>query len=224
MYYRLVWALTLIAFPVALVLFAFSSCDVRKRSEKKACKAGDVEQCLYVGKYYEDKQGGLVGFAMSHADTAIAYYFQACKLKSATGCERMLYVFKHGEQAKNLSTELADMADALINACAERVTGACDQLAAFMDERDWVANRSAIAFEQRCDTGNGEACYRLGTMHAHDLGGLHNVLEEILPLYEKACAAKVENACELAQAYRDEQAKRAAAGSGSAGSDSGSAR
>ena len=223
MYYRLGAGAMLVAFPIALIIFAFSSCNLRKRSEKKACKAGEVQQCLYVGKYYEDKLGGIISFLMSHADTSVAYYFEACKLKSATGCERMMDVFKHGEQAKNLSTERTDMADALINACAERVTGSCDLLEAFMGEGDWVATRSARAFEQRCDRGSADACYRLGALHAHNLGGLHNITEEILPLYEKACAAQVENSCELAQAYRDVQASRAAqAGSGSGSDGSGS--
>jgi len=107
----------IIAFPIALVLFAFSSCDVRKRSEKHACKAGKLEQCLDVAQYYDNKQGGIISFLMSHADTAIAYYFEACKLQSSIGCDRMMYVFRHGEQAKNLSTDLGQMADALIDAC-----------------------------------------------------------------------------------------------------------
>jgi TPR repeat protein len=98
-----------------------------------------------------------------------------------------------------------------------------------MDGREWVENRSVIAFKSRCDGGNAEACYRLGAMSAHNLGGQHNYLDDVLALYEKACAGKVENACELAQAYRDEKAKREAAtsagsGTGSSGSDAGSAQ
>ena len=50
-------------------------------------------------------------------------------------------------------------------------------------------------------------------MHGKNLGGLHNNLEEVLPLYDKACASHVENSCERAKAYRDEQAKRGATGS-----------
>ncbi len=205
----LVWG-PIIVFPFALIIFAFSGCEIRKRSEKAACRSGNVEKCLQVGKYYDDKQGGLIAFLMSHADTSMVYYLEACKLKSSTGCERLVYIFDHGEQAKNLSVPLTEIADALINACTERVSGGCAQLDTFMGARDWVAARSAGAFKQRCDAGNNEACYRLGKLHGHNLGGLHNIIEEVLPLYEKACAAQVENACELVQAYRAQQAKLAA--------------
>ena len=102
------------------------------------------------------------------------------------------------------------MADVLIDACVERVSGGCKELQAFMDGTDWVANRSAIAFEQRCNSGNLDACYWLGVLHMRNLGGQRNVIEEALPLYEKACTAKIENSCELAQAYRD---RRSGAGS-----------
>src|SRR5450432_3092723 len=201
-YYRIVLTVVLVAFPIALLIFAFSSCSLRKRSEKRACKAGNVEMCLEVGKFYEDKQGGIIAFLMSHADTSTAFYYEACKLKSATGCERMLYVYEHGEQAKNSSIEPTEVADVLIDACVERVSGGCKELDAYMQGTDWVANRMAIAFKRRCDSGNLDACYRLGALHGHELGGQHNVIDEVLPLYEKACTAKIENSCELAQAYR----------------------
>src|SRR5512143_3660886 len=103
--WRVTFTATIILFPIALIIFAFSGCNVRKRSEKRACKAGKVEQCLYVGKYYEDKGMGLIPFLMSYNDDAIAYYTRACKLKSGAGCERMLHLLDHGaDQAKNLST------------------------------------------------------------------------------------------------------------------------
>src|SRR4051812_36860208 len=74
--------ITLVAFPVALLIFAFSGCDVRLRSEKKACRGGELARCLEVGKFYEDRADGILGFLMSNADTAVAYYHRACKLKS----------------------------------------------------------------------------------------------------------------------------------------------
>jgi TPR repeat protein len=217
LYRRIVFGITLVAFPIALLLFAFSSCEVRKRSEKQACRAGDVAQCLYVGKYYEDKQDGIIGFLMSNADTAIANYYQACKLKSPVGCDRMMYLLAHSDQAKNLSTELTDIADALIDACTARVRGACDQLWAYMNGSDWVANRSAAAFEVRCNGGIGEACYRLGRMRGQSLGGMQNVLPEMIRLYDKGCASGSQEACSGAKDYRAEQARRgiqAEAGSG----------
>jgi TPR repeat protein len=218
-YRRFVFALTLVTFGVVLVIFAFSSCEVRKRSEKRACRNGDVEECLYVGRYYEAKADGIIGFAMSNADTAIANYYRACRLKSAVGCERMMYLMSHSDQAKNLSTELTDIADALIEACAARVDGGCLQLWDYMDGRDWVGNRSAIAFERMCNAGTGEACYRLGRMHGQNLGGQHNVLEEVVPIYEKGCANGSKDACNSAQEYRDVRVQRATEAQPGTGSD-----
>lgn len=204
-----IFYLTLIAFVVGLVVFAFSGCELRQRSAKRACRAGDVAQCLHVGKYYEDKAPGIIGFLLSHADTSVAYYYRACRLESATGCERMLYVLRHSEQAKNLSTDEAAMADALIGSCADRVSGTCDQLWSFMDGTDWAENRSAIAFDKRCTAGNGQACYLLGRMHSQNLGGQRNISEQVLSLYDKACTAGLQDGCTAARSYRTVQAKRA---------------
>jgi TPR repeat protein len=209
-YRQIVFLITLVAFPIALVIFASSGCDLRKRSEKQACRNGEVQHCLEVGKYYEDRDDGIIGFLMSNADTAITNYYQACRLKSPVGCERMLYLRTHSDQAKNQSTEDADVADALIDGCIARVAGSCDGLWTFMKGSDWVAIRSAAAFERRCTAGDGEACYRFGRMHGQNLGGQRNTLEEVLPIYDRGCASGSSDACQSAQNYRVEQAKRVA--------------
>jgi TPR repeat protein len=178
MYGQIVLAITLVAFPIALVIFGFSGCDLRKRSEKKACRNGEVQHCLDLGKYYEDRDDGIIGFLLSNADTAITNYYRACRLKSPVGCERMMYLRAHSDQAKNQSTVDADVADALIDGCIARVAGSCDALWTFMKDSDWVANRSASAFDRRCTAGDGEACYRFGRMHGQALGGQGNTLEE----------------------------------------------
>jgi len=220
--YWFVFKITLVIFPIALLVCAFSFCEVRKRSEKQACRGGDVARCVEVGKYYEAKADGILGFLMSHADTAIANYYRACKLKSSVGCERMVYMLGHSEQARNLSTEQTDMADALIDACGANVTDACTQLFTFMDQGDWVAKRSAMAFEQRCNTtGEGQACFILARLHVLDLGGEHNVLEEVLALYDKACKGGIADGCNGAQIYRAAQARRAAQSSGTDATGSG---
>jgi TPR repeat protein len=209
-YRRVLFYLTMVTFFVALVMYAFSGCELRKRAQKRACRAGDVAACLAVGKYYEDKPLGLVSFAMSYSDTSIAHYYQACKRKSATGCERMLHVLDKSEQAKNLSTDVTAIADALIAACSDRVDGVCDELWSFMSDRDWAQNRTAAAFDQRCAAGNGQACYLFGRMHGQGLGGQRNVAEEVIPLYDKACATGIADGCKYAHDYRAEQARRTA--------------
>ncbi len=116
---------------------------------------------------------------MSYSDLAVSYYHRACKLESAAGCEHMVSVFEHGaDAARNSSTSLTEMADALIASCTASVKGAREQLFAFGDGRDWVYARSGDAFETKCSAGTTEACYWLAKLHTHNvgrwpLGGVH---------------------------------------------------
>jgi len=124
---RLVLTATLVLLPLAVLLFLFSfvSCDVRMRTEKRGCRAGTAAECVTVGVFYEGKGGGPISFLMSYSDLALSYYHRACKLESAAGCEHMVAVFEHGaEAARNPSTSLTEMADALIESCAASVKGA----------------------------------------------------------------------------------------------------
>jgi TPR repeat protein len=200
-----------ICFPIALVIFGFSSCSLRKRSEKRACRNGDVQSCLAVGSFYEAKQGGIIAFLMSYADDATVYYFEACKLKSTTGCEHALDIYDHGEQAKNATVQPEDIADTLIAACIGQLDKGCTELEGYMVTRDWVVVRSRNAFQKQCDAGSAQACFRLAGMHMNNLVGLHNTLEEVTPLLDKACAAKIDQSCEMAKAYRDAAANKGSA-------------
>ena len=199
----------IIGVPLVLLVAVFSTCDVRKRSAKHACKAGELQQCLDVAKYYEDKSEGegILNFAMSNSDTATAYYFRACKLKSSVGCDGMMKMNGDSNSVRT-TTSTTDIADALIDACADQVDNGCKNLDSYMGEGDWVANRSAIAFKKSCDGGNAHACYLVGNMASRNQGGLHNNFDEVLPAFDKACAAHIKDSCEQAKSYRDEQAKR----------------
>ncbi len=197
----------LVVFPIVLLICVFSSCDVRKRSAKHACKAGDLQQCLDVAKYYEAKsQGnGIINFATSNPDTATVYYFHACKLESSIGCDGMMKMNKNSNTART-TLELPAIVDALINACVDRVDNGCKNLESFWNvSDDWIANRSAIAFRQRCDTGNAQACYLVATMASKRQGSLRNTFDSVVPAFDKACAAHIEDSCARAKAYRDRQ-------------------
>jgi hypothetical protein len=154
----------IIGVPIVLLVVVFSTCDVRKRSAKHACNAGDVQQCLDVAKYYEDKSEGegIINFAMSNPDTATAYYFRACKLHSSVGCDGMMKMNRDSNSVRT-TTSTTEIADALIGACVDQVDNGCKNLESFMSEGDWVANRSAIAFKKSCDSGNAHACLLVTT-------------------------------------------------------------
>ena len=100
----------IILFPFALIVFAFSGCNVRHRAEKRACRNGDVKACLYLGTYYEAKAPGIIGFLLSYNDDAIVYLHHACKAHSVEACERMYKASEHGaDQAKNASIDLPEI-------------------------------------------------------------------------------------------------------------------
>ena len=62
------------------------------------------------------------------------------------------------------------------------------------------------------------ACFKLAIMHQHKLAGLKNIIEQVLPLLEKACAAKVYDSCAAVKTYQARDAQldaEKAKGSGS---------
>jgi len=213
MEWKIYWFLFLVTvalFVFGLIVFAFSGLELRQRGEKRACERGDIDSCVKVARYYEERSPGLIGFLLSNSDTAIRYYTLACAGRSGPSCEKMVSMLEHSEQARDLSTPLTEIADAVISACVEQVPGACDQLGELFDQGDWVAVRAAQAFEQGCESGKPEACFRLAVFHAHELGGRDKTLEKILPLYEKGCAGHIEQSCEMAELWRTERDRRAA--------------
>ena len=199
------FVVALIVFPTVLVICLFSSCDVRNRSAKHACEVGDLQQCLDVARYYEDKSegNGIINFAMSNPDSATTYYFHACKLKSSVGCDRMVKMNGNSNTARS-TLELPAIVDALIDACVAQVDKSCGHLEElWTDSDDWIANRSASAFKKRCDSGDAQACYLVGAMAGKNQGSLHDTFDEAYPALEKACAARVKDSCARAERYRD---------------------
>jgi len=196
-------------FPFALLVFAFSSCDIRKRSEKRACRNGDVKACLALGAYYEDKAPGLIGFLMSYNQDAMTYLDYGCKAKSVEACEQMYNVFAHGaDQAKNGRVPLNDTADELIWGCSAGHDSLCEDLFDMSDHYgDWVERRAATAFEKACDAGNAMACFRLARMHQNNRAGLKNFVDDVIPLLDKACTANLYDSCKAAQIYRNRKAQ-----------------
>lgn len=224
---KLLFIVPIILFPFALLIFGFSSCNVRKRSEKRACRAGDVKACLELGTYYEDKAPGIIGFLMSYNDDALTYLDHGCKARSVEACEQMYKVFAHGaDQAKNGSVPMTDVADGLMWGCAASDDPLCADLWDMMNHYgDWVEERTATSFEKLCNQGNAYACFELVVMHQQKRAGLNNYVEDVIPLLDKACAGKVYDSCTTAQGYRVRKAKLdaqagigSAAGSGTVGS------
>ena len=117
----------------------------------------------------------------------------------------------------------------MIWGCEEGHTTLCDDLWEMMNvDGEWVERRAALAFDKACNAGNAMACFKLALMHQQKLAGLQNIVDEVIPLLDKACAANVYDSCKGVQIDPARKAQLdAEAGNGSAvgsGSTEGSAR
>ena len=159
------WVLTLalIAFPFVLIIALFSGCDVRKRSEKAACRGGDGAQCLAVGKYYEGKASGIIGFAMSHGATAAGYYNLGCNHGSLAACERLGNIMFNGyDSARDYHLSQADGLRAYAKACIGKLAEACDGIDEAYKapyEAEEVADVTSRYFLDACKAKEARGCF-----------------------------------------------------------------
>ncbi len=150
--------LAIVAFPVALVIFAFSSCDVRRRGDKHACRDGSAAPCLSVGQFYEVRADGFVATMLSNATTAKQYYDRACKLGSSVGCARFGHMVVVGsyDVIRDDNFRRADGMAALDKACDGGEIDACHELADAAEPA-----QAALVLAKLCDRGDKASCDKL---------------------------------------------------------------
>jgi len=141
--------------PVALIILAFSSCNLRRRADKKACHNGAAERCLAVGQFYEERASGFVATFLSNATTAQDYYQRACKLGNVTGCARFGHMVVVGtyDTIRDGDFKRADGISALQKACDGGVIDACHELIDVVDDK-----RAAALLAKLCDSGDKPSC------------------------------------------------------------------
>ena len=151
-----------VVFPIAVVIYAFSGCDLRRRSAKHACRDGSAEQCFAVGQFYESRTDGLIATMLSNATTAKDYYDRACKLGNTPGCARFGHMIVVGSYDAMRGDDFTreDGLNALEKACDGGQTDACGELADHAD-----AAQAAPVFAKRCDAGDKDSCNKL--VHAY---------------------------------------------------------
>ena len=200
MFRLIVFSTTLVAFPVALAIALFSSCDIRQRTDKQACRSGASERCLALGTFYESKSAGIIGFAMSNSATAAHYYGLGCKPGSSAACERLGHIVFHGlESVKDAGYSYADGVDALAQACVDESAQACSELnESFTDPRsvDIAEEHAARFFLDACNKrGNAEGCYQFGLFMTapHGVVAADPVLAK--QYFAKACNKGLQPAC-----------------------------
>lgn len=158
--FRLMITLFLIAFPIGVIIFAFSSCDLRRRGDKHACRDGSAERCLAVGQFYESRSDGFVSTMLSNPTTAINYYQRACKLGSAAGCARFGHMKVVGKYDTIRDDDFTndDGISALRKACDAEMTDSCRELADALDPA-----HAAPVLEKLCKAGDKASCDKLVT-------------------------------------------------------------
>ncbi|HUS31161.1 MAG TPA: hypothetical protein VMZ53_21775 [Kofleriaceae bacterium] len=201
---RITWWLgcgAALIFLVVLPVYACSGCDIRKRSEKRACREGNVDACLAVGRYYEGKSDGLFAMVLSNGATSTEAYARACKLGSAIGCERAAFMSMHADNARDPAYTHRDAAHDFASACVDGIDEACAELDDFYGDlingtlAEDVASRY---FLDRCRKDNvGAACYRFGIFMKtpHSKGEVKPNPELEQQMYKEACAKGYKPGC-----------------------------
>ncbi|HSN26866.1 MAG TPA: hypothetical protein VLT45_11285, partial [Kofleriaceae bacterium] len=154
---RFASALAVFVFPFAIVVYLFSSCDLRRRGDKHACLAGNGERCLAVGQFYEARTDGLIATMLSNATTAKSYYNRACTLGNALGCARFGHMMLNSYDAiRDDDFTQAQGIAALGKACDGGQTDACRELADASEPVD-----AAPVLAKLCDGGDAASCTKL---------------------------------------------------------------
>ncbi len=177
---------------VVLVIFGalFSGCDVRYRSQKAACRGGDVEQCLAVAKIYDDKGDALLADVLHYGDATREYYKRACDLGSPVGCAGFA---KHSYD----DSEAGARIHAHTTACAGGIAASCVELGdAYATGQDVPRDdaRALTLYLSGCTAKDGKACEDAAIMRAMGRGAAHDD-GVALDLDKQGCAAGDKNAC-----------------------------
>ncbi len=228
---RFAFGLALLVFPFAVVVYLFSSCDVRRRGDKHACLAGNASRCLAVGQFYEARTDGLIATMLSNATTAKDYYHRACELGNDVGCARFGHMMLSSYDAirddgftqadgtaalrkacdageLDICRELADAlepaeaAPILQKLCDGGDPASCNKLVALYQQLD--PKRAADLLAKRCDAGDNDQCRELG--RALLAGGTYGDADLVrgAALLTKACERGAWGGCrELGEAVVD---------------------
>ena len=156
--WNLTMAIAIIVFPIALAIYALSSCDVRRRGDKHACRDGSAAPCLAVGHFYEERAEGLVATMLSNATTAKHYYERACELGNTAGCARFGHMMVVGsyDVMKDDDFSRADGMAALDKACTGGELAACNELVEAAEPA-----QAAVVLAKLCDRGDKPSCDKL---------------------------------------------------------------
>jgi TPR repeat protein len=175
----------------------FGGCNVRYRSQRSACRAGDVNACLSVARIYEAKSGALLADVL-HYDAAVREHFErACNLRSAEGC----YRFAEKAYDADGPTRLR----AYTTGCEGGIQASCAGLGDLYAgggpfPRDDA--RALTYYAPSCAAKVGSACRMLGYFHSQGRARLPKDDAAALDFFQQGCTAGDQAACTEANWYK----------------------
>ncbi len=209
--WRVVWKLTLVAFPIVLIISAFSNCDVRRRGDKHACADGVAERCVAVGDFYAARIDGLFDQIFDNESTARDAYQRACTLGNRKGCAE--YGKKgYGDDADDALATACDNGSGDKDSCDLLETRAPERTAKLRakqcDEGDNKrcaelgrsllagsdSSRGIALLGKACDRGDGPTCFELGDAFTDGTGVTADAARGV-ELYAKACDHGDDDGC-----------------------------
>jgi uncharacterized protein len=177
---------------VLIFLFGllFHGCDVRYRSQKAACRAGDVQQCLAVAKIYEEKDS-VFSDVLHYGDTIRESYRRACDLHSPEGCAGWV-------KGSIDDDEAAKRVLAYQIACDGGIATSCFELGDLYARGKDVPHddaRGLALYLKSCTAKVGEGCEDAAILRALGRGGSPADDAAALELDKQGCAAGDKDAC-----------------------------
>jgi TPR repeat protein len=157
----------------------------------KACEGNDKAGCTSLGFALRDAAAGF-----TNLPKAVALFTKACELDDPPACDALGYAFSHGQGAdKDLSRALA----LYTKACDLGQGSGCFNAGQMHGEASGVPEdlKLAASFYRRgCDLDDATACTQLGFMFVKGQGGLAKNEGTAGVLFERACNAGEQIACD----------------------------
>jgi TPR repeat protein len=145
------------------------------KEAKKACDAGQMEQCYRLGSLYY--KGTTVGMDLKKA---AGLFRKACDAGQQPACRDLAQMYEDGDGVKQDTAQAFTLREKL---CAGGDGELCFKLA------EDNPGRAAPLYEQACNAGYSKACYSGGQAFSNGSYGATKDLARAAALYQKGCDA-----------------------------------
>jgi len=161
---------------------AFEESLIFNAKTLKACQAGDIAQCYYIGMIYKDIH--------ESPKKAIAYLSTSCHGGAGSACLHLGDIYVEEDGVKLDFQEAVKYYDI---ACENNVSNACIKLGVIYNSKlgDKIDFKKAISYYQKaCHMKNYNGCNAIGVLYFYGKSGLKQNYKKALEYYSKACNRK----------------------------------